>query len=370
MPDQSEAALTTGPRKGWRRFAVVALAIVVVAFGAPTLVDVYRQLGRTFSVPVGWLIAIVAAEAAQLTLVWAMLRILLRTRRWFDVAAPQLAGDAASNLIPAATLAGAGVQTTLMLRAGFTATRVVTALSALAVLTAVPGLVIAPITALGAAALGSAVDPRLAWSLWGGVLVTVVVLGAAAAALRGDRAWLAIAAAVTWVQRRLGREPSGEELGPRVLRERDQVLRAIRVRAKTLALLAIGRTALDFSALYFAVRAVGVNVPLHATLVAFVVGELAGRIPLTPGGLAFVEAGLTGALEVAGVPTASALLAVALYRLAATWLPTIGGIVAFVLFEARQRARAGSVAGDELDVDDLTDAVLDLGDVDDRKAPS
>ena len=48
-------------------------------------------------------------------------------------------------------------------------------------------------------------------------------------------------------------------------------------------------------------------------------------IPLTPGGLGFVEAGLVGTLTLAGVPGSDALAATLLYRLVSYWLPLPAG---------------------------------------------
>jgi len=58
-------------------------------------------------------------------------------------------------------------------------------------------------------------------------------------------------------------------------------------------------------------------------------------IPLTPGGLGFVEAGLVGTLTLAGVPAHDALTATLLYRLVAYWLPLPAGGIAYVLFRLR-----------------------------------
>jgi hypothetical protein len=62
---------------------------------------------------------------------------------------------------------------------------------------------------------------------------------------------------------------------------------------------------------------------------------LLALIPLTPGGLGFVEAGLVGTLTVAGVPANDALTATLLYRLVAYWLPLPVGGIAYVLFRLR-----------------------------------
>ena len=45
------------------------------------------------------------------------------------------------------------------------------------------------------------------------------------------------------------------------------------------------------------------------------------QIPVTPGGLGFVEAGLTAMLALAGVSPGDAVLATFAYRLFAYWLP-------------------------------------------------
>jgi uncharacterized protein (TIRG00374 family) len=72
-------------------------------------------------------------------------------------------------------------------------------------------------------------------------------------------------------------------------------------------------------------------------LVAFAAATVAGMIPLTPGGLGFVEAGITGALVAVGVDPVQAALAAALYRLANTWLPSLAGFLALAAFAVRRR---------------------------------
>ena len=74
-------------------------------------------------------------------------------------------------------------------------------------------------------------------------------------------------------------------------------------------------------------------------LLAFVTALVLGMIPITPGGLGFVEAGLTATLTLAGIAAADAVVAAATYRLAAFWLPLPAGLVAYLAF----RFRIGSV---------------------------
>jgi hypothetical protein len=70
-------------------------------------------------------------------------------------------------------------------------------------------------------------------------------------------------------------------------------------------------------------------------LLAYVASMLLGMIPLTPGGLGFVEAGLTTLLVVAEVTARDAALATLAYRLISYWLPLPAGVVAAALHRRR-----------------------------------
>ena len=58
---------------------------------------------------------------------------------------------------------------------------------------------------------------------------------------------------------------------------------------------------LDYLTLLAALYAVGAEPRASLVLLAFFAAQLLGTLPLTPGGLGFVEAGLTGTLALAGV---------------------------------------------------------------------
>ena len=67
-------------------------------------------------------------------------------------------------------------------------------------------------------------------------------------------------------------------------------------------LLSVGRVAFDYLALLAAVAAVGAHPRPSLIVVAYVSAVVLALIPITPGGLGFVEAGLTGVLTLAGHP--------------------------------------------------------------------
>ena len=76
-------------------------------------------------------------------------------------------------------------------------------------------------------------------------------------------------------------------------------------------------------------------------LLAFCAAQVLAQIPLTPGGLGFVEAGLTATLTLAGVPAGTAVVATFAYRLFAYWLQLPLGLLGLALQRRRRRRRGG-----------------------------
>jgi hypothetical protein len=83
--------------------------------------------------------------------------------------------------------------------------------------------------------------------------------------------------------------------------------------------------------LWAALSSVGQSLPLPELVVAFATGHVAMILPLPFGGVGGVDAAMTYALTTVGVALAPALVAVAVYRLFAFWVPTIPALAALVL---------------------------------------
>ena len=134
-------------------------------------------------------------------------------------------------------------------------------------------------------------------------------------------------------------------LPERLVRERDLILGVLgHSRWEALAG-SIGRWLLDYGALLVAVRAVGSDSRALLVLLAFVTAQVLAQIPITPGGLGFVEAGLTAMLVLAGVGAADAALATLAYRLASYWLPLPAGAAAWGIHAWRYRERPAPQIG-------------------------
>lgn len=88
-------------------------------------------------------------------------------------------------------------------------------------------------------------------------------------------------------------------------------------------------------ALCAAVQAFGGGVALATVAVVYLAGGAIGSAAPTPGGLGAVEAAMSTGLTAAGMPGASAVSAVLLFRLATLWLPVPLGWLSFSLMQRR-----------------------------------
>jgi uncharacterized membrane protein YbhN (UPF0104 family) len=83
------------------------------------------------------------------------------------------------------------------------------------------------------------------------------------------------------------------------------------------------------------IRALGGHLPIASTAVVYLTGSALGSAVPTPGGIGAVEAALSAGLTAAGLPGATAVSAVLLYRTLTFWLPVPLGWGAFNFLERR-----------------------------------
>jgi uncharacterized protein (TIRG00374 family) len=203
-------------------------------------------------------------------------------------------------------------------------------------LTTVNVLVFAVVLALPVLAIPSLLHGRVNEGLRDttliGLAIFAVVSLLGAIALSSDRVLAWIGRAVQRVRNRLrrGAEPL-RHLPERLLQERDRVLDTLGPKWKRALLAAVGRWTFDYLTLLAALTAIGAQPRAGLVLLAFCGAQVLAQIPVTPGGLGFVEAGLTAMLALAGVGAGDAVLATFAYRLFAYWLPLPLGLVGLAL---------------------------------------
>ncbi len=84
------------------------------------------------------------------------------------------------------------------------------------------------------------------------------------------------------------------------------------------------------------VRALGGALPITSVAVVYLTGSALGSAAPTPGGLGAVEVALSAGLTAAGLPNATAISSVLLFRLLTFWLPVPFGWAAFNFLQRRQ----------------------------------
>jgi uncharacterized protein (TIRG00374 family) len=100
--------------------------------------------------------------------------------------------------------------------------------------------------------------------------------------------------------------------------------------------------AFDIAALGFCFIAVGHQPSFGVLVWGYLIGQLAGIIPI-PGGIGATEGGLIGVYALYHVPVSKAVAAVLIYRALQLWIPAVLGSVAFV--QLRETLKRESEAG-------------------------
>jgi uncharacterized protein (TIRG00374 family) len=106
---------------------------------------------------------------------------------------------------------------------------------------------------------------------------------------------------------------------------------------------AVGFWGANIGILWAAFHALDVSVPLGVVIQGFFLGMVANLIPLAPGGVGAVDAGMIGAFVIFGIDKDAVIPAVLIYRGIAFWLPIPPGIVAF--FQLRKTVRRWEAEG-------------------------
>ena len=326
---------TQPPRRSLRRTAFwLALTGVSLYLVAPSVLQVAGSWNDLDQVAPWWFAAMALLQGAALASLWELQRLAVHVRAWRPVISSQLAGNALAKVAPGGGAVGAALQYKMLVQAGVERGRAVAGLTAANLL--VLGVVLAlPVLAVPAIVRG--VVPRtLTETTIAGLAVFAVLLAVATWVLARDGALAWVGRTVQRARNRLRRgSPPLTRLPERLLRERNRVLGTLGPRWKRALAATVGRWAFDYATLLAALAAVGSTPRPALVLLAFCTAQLLAQVPATPGGLGFVEAGLTATLALAGVSAGDALLATFAYRLFTYWLPLPLGLLGAVLHRRR-----------------------------------
>jgi uncharacterized protein (TIRG00374 family) len=316
------------------RILVLVLTAAALYLLAPSLARTFSEFPRLRELDPVWMVVSLVMEATSFVCLWRLYTLVLRTNKWFAVATSQLTANAVSQSIPAGAAAGAAVQYKMFAASGIKTTTAASGLAA-GTLLQYATLFALPVVALPAA-LGSGVAEELVVAAWVGAGAFVIVVGLGALLLFTNRPLAAIGRGVQWLLNHVPWHHKEVTGLPTRLREERDTVRKVLGREWWQALLAsVGKWAFDYFALLAALAAVGTEADPVLVLLAYTASAVLTMIPITPGGLGFVEAGLTAMLTLAGVDASDAILATLDYRLVSFWLPLPSGAIAAWLFRRR-----------------------------------
>ena len=328
--------------KPMRRTAIIFVLLLVVEYlVVPELVGASKDLYLLGQVNAAWLAAGVILESVSLFCYAVLTKVLLppgpkpSLSRLFRI---DLSAAAVAHVIPAGTLGTAALGYRLFTAEGISGNDA-------AVMMAAKGV-------------GSTVVLNVL--LWLSLVVSIPLAGFqpiyGTVAIIGTLVLLGVAALVLGVTR-------GAGLASRILRavgdrvpglSGERVERAVREAADTLSMLARDKRVmgwalvwaslnwlLDAASLWCFVAAFGALVNPAELFAAYGIANVAGAIPLTPGGLGVVDSAAPLLLVGFGVTRSVATLGVLGWRLVNYWLPIPAGAAAYVSLRVKARSRTG-----------------------------
>lgn len=332
----SHASAPPATHKQIVKWAVVLLLALIGLYVVwPGLVKVFSAWPELLMLDVAWIGVALAAVVTSITLgILLTAEALPVDGNYFTIVTSQLASGALGRIVPGGA-AGGALQFQMLSKGGIDPTRAITALAtANLMITAVPFAL--PLLAIPALLGDARVEPRLEQGAWLGLVafVALFALGALLATTEAPLRWAAGLAQGVRNRLRPKHEPL-VGLTTRVIRERNLVRSTLGKRWWAALGTALGRSLFDYGALLACLAAVGAHPRPSLVLLAYVAGAVLALIPITPGGLGFVETGLVAMLKLAGVSGPDAILAALSYRLLSFWLPIPVGGVAYLMFTRR-----------------------------------
>jgi uncharacterized membrane protein YbhN (UPF0104 family) len=326
------AGAGSSPRRSRRKRLLLgalglAVAVGTFAFVLPQIAayqDVWQVVkGLSW----GWIVALLGATALNVATFAPPWMAALPGLRFLQALAMTQASTAVSIVFPGGAAVGMASSYAMLRSWGFPGSGVARAVTLTGIWNQFANLAF-PIVAVFLLAVNGGRNPLLTTAAFVGagvlaVAITGLALVLSSAGLARDLGDAA-ARALGWVRGKLRRGPVGWS-GESFVGFRRDSLELLRRRWHVLTLATLAGHLTVFLLLVLSLRALDVpasQVSLDEAFAAWALVRILGAIPLTPGGVGFVELGLTGALVGFGGANAAVVAAVLVYRFL-TVVPTL-----------------------------------------------
>lgn len=312
------------------------MVVAGVHAGFPALAGIERSVDVLNEARVGWIAAAFAFSVLSLGCYVAVFRYVVGGVEgrigWSASYQTAMAGQAASTLVTAAGAGGIALQLWVLGRAGLSRSaataRVVAFLAFHYVIYLAALIVFGAGLWLGVLPGEAPVVLTLVPALGAGAVVMIVVFVA-----RRPGRFESRVGALSDQSNRRGRLARRLRRAPALLadglRYAAELLRPPS-RGVVIVAFALGYWTANVAILAACFAAFGEPAALPGLVQAFFVGMTVNLLPLLPGGVGSVEAGMIGALLAFGEPGAEVVVSVLAYRLIGFWLPTLPEAVAYL----------------------------------------
>lgn len=316
-----------------KRALALAITGISLYLVFPGLVELWSSFPELASIQrVTWtIIGMFCLEAMSFASLWWLQHICFRTASWKAIITSQLSSNAVGRIVPAGAPAAAAMQYRMLTEDGVKRADVGTGTAVLTLITqgALLGL---PLLALPAIWFGPPVNENLVRGATVALIAFVGALLLGAALLLRNRPVRWVGKAFDALLRLFRRPEPAVPAEDRMAESRVVILQHLQALWPKALVAAVGKWAFDFAALMLAISAATDQDLTLVFLLSYVTASLLGLIPLTPGGLGFVEAGLTGTLALAGLSAGDAIVVTLAYRLVSFWLPIPIGALAYLVY--------------------------------------
>ncbi len=319
-----------------------ALGGIALFLFAPQISDVIRQAPNLRTIRPMWFLIMLLSEFVSFVFVWLLIRTALPGVSWFVAGCAQLVSNAVSRVVPGGAAVGGATLYRMLSVSGVRSGEAGAGLAATSAISTA-ALFSIPAAALLLALLGAPI-PELLWpaAVAGGVLFGML-MAIGAVAVTTEAPLMAVGRLVNLVlSKATSRSAKPRSFDPqRLIQERDTLVDSLGSSWPKAVFAAAANWAFDYLTLVAALYAVGADPRLSIVLLAYAGAAVLTMIPITPGGLGFVEGGLTWLLVVSGISFQNALLATLAYRIVSLWLPILSGALAWLAFRRRYPAASG-----------------------------